>query len=197
MPRDATQTRARIVDAASRLFYADGVRAVSVDAVAEKAGITKRTLYAHFASKDDLVAAYLEGRDQPNLALFARWYDDAGGGPADRVAAIFANLARSARHPKWRGCGFLRTTAELAAMPGHPAVRIGQAHKKRFETWLASRFADAGLGDPAALSRQVVVLMDGAFSTMLLHRDTAYAEAAGDAARTLVLRAGAGVSRNP
>lgn len=197
MPRDASQTRARIVDAASRLFYANGVRAVSVDAVAENAGITKRTLYAHFASKDDLVAAYLDGRDQPNLTLFTRWFDDAEGGTADRVAAIFTNLARSARHPKWQGCGFLRTTAELAAMPGHPAVRIGQAHKKRFEAWLAARFADAGLADPPALARQVVLLMDGAFSTMLLHRDPAYAEAAGDAARTLVLQAGAGFSRSP
>jgi AcrR family transcriptional regulator len=186
MPRDASVTRRRIVDAASRLFYAEGVRAVSVDAVADKAGITKRTLYAHFPSKDDLVAAYLTARDQPNLALFEAWFDAADGGLADRVSAIFENLARAARHPKWKGCGFLRTTAELASMPGHPAIRIGRAHKKGFEAWLAGRFAAAGLADPSALARQVTVLMDGAFSTMLLHRDPDYAEAAGTAAAALV-----------
>lgn len=189
MPRDGSLTRARIVDAASRLFYAGGVREVSVDAVAAKAGITKRTLYAHFRSKDDLVAAYLEGRDQPNLTLLAGWFEAAKGGPADKVRAIFDNLARSARHPKWRGCGFLRTTAELAAMPGHPAIRIGQAHKKRFEAWLAGRLADAGIAGSPGLARQLAVLLDGAFATMLLHRDPAYAEAAGEAAATLVRRA--------
>ena len=72
----------RIIAAASKLFYSNGIRGVSVDAVAEKAGVTKRTLYYHFRSKDDLVAAYLAARDQPNLALFKQWFDAAKGGPA-------------------------------------------------------------------------------------------------------------------
>ena len=74
MARSGIPTRERIVSAANALFYADGIRGVSVDAVAAKAGITKRTLYYHFKSKDDLVAAYLAGRDQPNLALFKQWF---------------------------------------------------------------------------------------------------------------------------
>src|SRR6218665_3889599 len=99
MAAPALPTRDRIVSAASKLFYSEGIRAVSVDAVAEKAGITKRTLYYHFKSKDDLIAAYLEGRDQPNLTLFKRWFAEAKGGPAAKVQAIFDNLARAARHP--------------------------------------------------------------------------------------------------
>lgn len=186
MPRDSAPTRERILDAANRLFYADGIRAVSVDAVAQKAGVTKRTLYYHFKSKDDLVAAYLASRDQPNLALFETWFREADGGLADKVGALFANLGRSARHPKWRGCGFLRTAAELANMPGHPAVAVGAAHKKKFETWLAGKIAEEGRGDAAALARQVVVLMDGAFSTMLVHRDPDYIDAAGRAAAALL-----------
>ena len=67
MPRDAAKTRKTIVDAAVRLFYAEGIRRVSVDAVAEKAGVTKRTLYYHFRSNADLIATYLESRDLPNL----------------------------------------------------------------------------------------------------------------------------------
>lgn len=186
MPRDSTRTRERILDAANRLFYAEGIRAVGVDAVAEKAGVTKRTLYAHFRSKDDLVAAYLESRDQPNLTLFAKWFDTAEGDAGDRVEAIFRQLARAARSPRWRGCGFLRTVAELANLPGHPAVRVGAAHKKKFEAWLTGRLAAAGLDDAPARARQVVLLMDGAFSTMLVHRDPAYVEAAGQAAAALV-----------
>lgn len=184
-------TRDQILDAANRLFYSDGVRAVSVDAVAEKAKITKKTLYYHFRSKDDLITAYLELRDQPNLTLFKRWFDDAQGGIADKIAAIFAGLSKSSRHPKWRGCGFLRTVAELANMPGHPAVRVGAAHKKRFEAWLAEEFAaqtpNAALA--ATLARRIVILMDGSFSTMLTHRDPTYVDEAGHAAREMVEKA--------
>src|SRR6195952_5114585 len=144
-------TSQRIVSAASKLFYAEGIRAVSMDAVAEKAGVTKRTLYYHFKSKDDLVAAYLAGRDQPNLALFERWFADAEGGLAEKIRGMFVQLAQSARHPKWKGCGFLRTTAELANMPGHPAMTIGAAHKKKFEEWLRTTFSAAGSAEASKL----------------------------------------------
>lgn len=186
MPRTAKPTRDIILDAANTLFYAEGIRAVSVDAIAGKAGITKKTLYYHFKSKDVLIAAYLASRDQPNLALFAKWFDTADGGIADKVQAIFVNLAQSARHPKWRGCGFLRTAAELANMPGHPAMAVGAAHKRKFEAWLAEKISQAGLAKADTLGRQVVLLMDGAFSTMLVHRDPAYVEVAGAAAFTLL-----------
>jgi AcrR family transcriptional regulator len=178
--------RERVIDAANRLFYREGIRAVSVDAVAADAGVTKKTLYYHFKSKDDLIAEYLSSRDQPNLKLFETWFDTAQGDVADKVEAIFVELARAARHPKWKGCGFLRTAAELANLPGHPAMKIGSAHKKTFEGWLAAQFQQNRIDNPAAIARQVVLLMDGAFSTMLVHRDAAYAEEAGRAARSIV-----------
>ncbi|MVA97183.1 TetR family transcriptional regulator [Nitratireductor sp. CAU 1489] len=186
MATTAKPTRERIVQAATKLFYGEGIRAVSVDAVAAKAGVTKRTLYYHFASKDDLIAAYLEGRDQPNLATFRRWFEETEGSLADKVRGIFTALARSARKPGWKGCGFLRTAAELAAMPGHPALRIGAAHKKKFEAWLAEMFADDGVPEPDRLARRIVLLLDGSFAVVLLHRDPDYMEEAGVAASTLV-----------
>jgi AcrR family transcriptional regulator len=136
MTSDAKTAKDRILDAANRLFYGEGIRAVSVDAIAEKAGLTKKTLYYHFKSKDEIVAAYLCSRDQPNLKLFATWFYEAEGSLADKVESIFRHLAVSARHPKWKGCGFLRTTAELANMPGHPAMRVGAAHKKKLRPGL-------------------------------------------------------------
>ncbi|WP_029058826.1 TetR/AcrR family transcriptional regulator [Stappia stellulata] len=178
--------REKVVDAANRLFYREGIRAVSVDAVAADAGVTKKTLYYHFKSKDDLIAEYLSSRDQPNLKLFETWFDSAQGDVADKVEAIFVELARAARHPKWKGCGFLRTAAELANLPGHPAMKIGSAHKKAFEGWLATQLRQNRIDDPAAIARQIVLLMDGAFSTMLVHRDAAYAEEAGRAAKSIV-----------
>jgi AcrR family transcriptional regulator len=186
MKRILPSTRDRIISAAEKLFYAEGVRSVSVDAVAAKAGVTKRTLYYHFACKDDLIAAYLTARDQPNLALFKRWFLDAEGGPAEKTRAIFLNLAKSARHPKWQGCGFLRTSAELANMPGHPAIKIGAAHKKRFEAWMRDEFEAAGIAGAALLSGQILVLLDGSFAVTMLHRDPSYMEIASEAARTLI-----------
>src|SRR5262249_45065730 len=159
---------------------------VSMDAVAENAGLTKRTLYYHFRSKDDLVAAYLDGRDQPNLALFRRWFDETEGGLAEKVRGIFIHLAASARHPKWRGCGFLRTTAELAHMPGHPAIKAGAAHKKGFERWIHGVIEGEGIRDALPLARQIMLLLDGSFAVTLLHRDPSYMETAGEAAFTLL-----------
>ncbi|WDZ75411.1 helix-turn-helix domain containing protein [Ensifer adhaerens] len=186
MAQAEKSTRDTIVAAAAKLFYAEGIRAVSVDAVAEEAGVTKRTLYYHFESKDELIAAYLEGRDQPNLKLFRKWYGEAEGDLPIKVEAMFVNLARAARHPKWKGCGFLRTSAELANMPGHPAIRIGAAHKKKFEAWMAETFAEAGASEPATLAKQILLLLDGSFAVVLLHRDASYMEMAGKAAATLV-----------
>jgi len=189
MARSGIPTAERIIAAANKLFYNDGIRSVSVDAVAAKAGVTKRTLYYHFKSKDDLVAAYLAGRDQPNLALFRTWFDAAAGSLPAKVEAIFRNLARSARHPKWKGCGFLRTSAELANMPGHPAIKIGAAHKKKFEEWLREVFAVEGIADPLRLARQILLLLDGSFAVVLLHRDPSYLETAGEAASSLIAAA--------
>jgi len=185
----AETTKDRILTAANALFYAEGIRAVSVDAIAEKAGLTKRTLYYHFKSKDELIEGYLISRDQPNLSAFAAWFDETDGSAADRTAAIFRHVAQNARHPKWKGCGFLRTVAELANMPGHPAVKVGAAHKKKFENWLSQRYAEAGINDAEALARSVALLMDGAFSAMLTYRDPQYADDAGTAASHLVERA--------
>jgi hypothetical protein len=63
------------------------------------------------------------------------------------VQAIFNQLARNAGHPKAKGCGFLRTSAELANLPGHPAIKIGAAHKKKFEAWLHATFEEAAGGE--------------------------------------------------
>jgi AcrR family transcriptional regulator len=191
-------TSQRIVSAASKLFYGEGIRAVSMDAVAEKAGVTKRTLYYHFKSKDDLVAAYLHGRDQPNLALFERWFAGAEGGLAEKTRGMFVRLAQSARHPKWKGCGFLRTTAELANMPGHPAMKVGAAHKKKFENWMRGLFEAEGIDAALPLARQIMLLMDGSFAVAQLHRDPSYMETAGDAAYALIKAAlAARLARSP
>lgn len=186
MPKGIRSTRERIITAATELFYGEGIRSASIDAVAAKAGITKRTLYYHFKSKDNLIAAYLEARDQPTLALYARWFDETDGPVNKKIEAMFQKFARTARGPNWKGCGFLRTSAELANTPGHPAVKVGAAHKKKFEAWLSNVLDGENVKDAEVVARKIVVLLDGAASVMLIHRDPAYVEAAGAVAASLV-----------
>ena len=179
-------TRTRIIGAAEALFYEHGLRSVSVDAIAERAGVTKRTLYYHFESKDELIAAYLAARDAPTVARYRVWLGDDDRPLPDRILGMFAALADHADRPKWRGCGFTRAAVELAGQPGHPAVVMAAEHKRRFENWLAEEMTTCGVSDAALVGRQVMILLEGAIAHMLIHRDVSYAQAAGEAASARV-----------
>jgi len=177
-----------IIQAADDLFYGEGIRSASMDAIAERAGVTKRTLYYHFRSKDDLIAAYLRSRDEPTLNRYETWLDATRGTLAEQVIGVFQRLARVANVPKWKGCGFQRAAAELAGSPGHPALKIGSAHKKKFELWLANRITAEGLDNTALRARQVMIVLEGAVAQMLIHRDPAYVQAAGQIAAGLLTK---------
>lgn len=159
---------------------------MSADAIAERAGVTKRTLYYHFESKDDLIAAYLAARDAPTVERYRNWLGDDDRPLPERIAAMLSALANHADRPKWRGCGFTRAAVELAGQPGHPAVVMAADHKKRFESWLTEELRDSGVSDPGLIGRQVMILLEGAIAQMLIHRDVSYAMAAGKAAAALV-----------
>lgn len=179
-------TRSRIVGAAEALFYEQGLRSVSVDAIAARAGVTKRTLYYHFDSKDSLIAAYLASRDAPTRERYRHWLGDRHRPLPERISSMFADLGTFAKQPGWRGCGFTRAAVELAGQPGHPAVAMAADHKKRFEAWLVAELRGAGVRTPDLTGRQVMILLEGAIAQMLVHRDAAYALDAGKAASVLV-----------
>jgi AcrR family transcriptional regulator len=185
MTRDSRITRRDILAAADELFYGEGLRSVSVDEISAKAGITKKTLYYHFRSKDELIAAYLEARDRPTLERFQRWAGNEGT-VAERLRRMFLRLGRCAKSPTWKGCGFVRAAGELANIPGHPAIRIARAHKANFEKWLSDSLAAEGHRDCDALARGLMVIIDGAVTEMLLHRNPSYAHAASRAACALL-----------
>jgi AcrR family transcriptional regulator len=186
MTRNSAETRRRLISAADGLFYGQGIRAVGVDAVAEAAGVTKRTLYYHFASKDDLICAYLEARDLPTLGRYQSLIPEAGEPAAHQVRRIFDQLGKHAENPTWRGCSFLRAASEFANLPGHPARVVAARHKKRFEGWLEGILVADGFAKAADLARQLMILFDGAVAQILIHRDPSYALSAADAASTLL-----------
>lgn len=167
--RPMTPAGRRIVAAAEELFYNRGITAVGVDLIAEHSGVTKRTLYNQFGSKDHLVATYLTERDQRWRSLVQAAVD-AGDTPAEAVTAPFEAL-RTWSGTNTRGCAFINALAELPD-PSHPAHRIAAAQK----LWLRNLFEElattAGCSHPATLATQLLVLHEGAVATQPLSLDT-------------------------
>ncbi len=155
--------RQRILDAASEMFYRDGVRAVGIDAIIARSGVAKMSLYRNFPSKDALVTAWLEDRN----AFFWRRWDKAeasrAGDPRGQLEAILDMIAATASHPKWRGCPFLNTGTEFPA-PGHPARAVILAHKRVVRERLRALAAAAGARDADLLAQQLQLLIDGAYA---------------------------------
>jgi len=112
MPRERGKTRETILRAANSLFYAQSLRSVGVDGICAVAGVTKKTLYYHFRSKDELIASYLKARSQPTLDRYKEWAGNKGT-VSERLERLFKRLGDMAGSREWLGCGFMRVTAEL------------------------------------------------------------------------------------
>lgn len=168
--------RELLLDAAARLFYAHGVAGTGIDAITAEAGVAKKSLYNNFASKSDLVAAYLEARHAEWLDLYRRRLASAAT-PRERILAVFdayADHANSAYQHGFRGCGLLNAAAELpAGAPGRPAVR---QHKEDVEHLLIAPLADLIGGDmdrAGQTARHLAFLLEGAMARAGLTGDDA------------------------
>lgn len=177
--------RDRVLKTASRLFLREGVRAVGVDRIAEEAQVGKMTLYRHFATKDELVVAVLEGRDGPARAALAAAIDHAGDDPRARLLAPFAMLEPWFTHRGFRGCPFMNASLELHD-PGHPARAVARRHKAATRDVFAVAAGAAGVADPGALADQLAVLFDGAIAQAQMRDPVVVARAARAAAAALV-----------
>ena len=197
MPRKGGQTRRRIIDAAYEVFYKGGFARAGVDAIAEAAKVTKRTLYYHFDSKDALLAAVLDAQHELVLARIHRWAERASGDPAKMVRILFDEFKKWAKKPGWRGSGFTRATMELADLPGHPARAAASRHKAAVEGWLAGQFAAGGTRGSRELARKVMLSVEGCHSLVLIHGDSSYVDTASATARLLVRRSRMGCSSMP
>jgi AcrR family transcriptional regulator len=151
--------RDRLLDAADRLFYQEGVRAVGIDRVLSEADAAKASLYQHFGSKDQLVASYLERRTAHARASIEAYLADTP--PAQRALRFFDWVVQWAESKDFRGCPLQHTVSELTDA-AHPARAI--AHEQR--EWFAKRLQEwttaAGVRDSKATARALMVLFDGA-----------------------------------
>lgn len=186
MRSSAEVTRQRIVQAAYELFHRQGYARSSVDVIARKSGLTKRTLYHHFRSKDDLLASVIELQRRQALKRIPDWSDDLSGDANALLDRLFADLAFWADRPRGTGTGFTRVAMELADLPGHPARIIARHHKMEVEAWLAGQLAAREVTDALGKARQIMLLLEGCLSLLLIHGSKAYADMAATAAKLLV-----------
>jgi AcrR family transcriptional regulator len=168
----------RILATADRLFYGQGIRAIGVDTVAEEIGISKRTLYNYFPSKDALVLAYLTRR-----YVLPKESDAA---PLEQILAVFDRLERWFGSEQFRGCPFVNAVAEM----GESASQIAIDFKERRRVWFREMLARLDVPDADILATQLTILVEGAIAAALVRRDPAIAVMAKNAASTLIAAAG-------
>src|SRR5438128_8460809 len=175
----------RILETADKLFYLRGIRAVGVDTIAAEIGISKRTLYNHFPSKDELIAAYLAGRfvkappsDKP---------------PVEQILGTFDRLERGFASRGFRGCPFVNAVAELGAAD-QSVKKIAIAFKESRRLWFRDLLLQLGVAEPEGLATQLALLVDGSIAQDLVRNDPSMARAAKAAAKVLLENAGVKVS---
>lgn len=180
-------TKERILNSAYTLFRQEGFTRVSVDAIAERAGVTKRTVYYHFKSKDDIAADVLIDQHEFLLRQFQDWAGSTEQSPIELVRNLFTRLHDWAERKPFLGSGFTRIATELADRPGHPARHAASSHKALVEQWLADKLAETGHSNSKAAARSIVTLIEGSMILALIHGDTEYIQTAGHAACELAM----------
>jgi len=153
--------RQRILHAARELFYRDGINGVSVEAIASAADTNKMTLYRHFSSKDELVAAYLRQLAEEGEALWDTARAAHPGDPQAQLRFLLKRASQFAAESAGRGCALANAAVELAA-PRHPARRVVEAHKRRQRERLVALVREAGYARPERLADELFLLVEGA-----------------------------------
>jgi AcrR family transcriptional regulator len=149
--------RDRLIEAAERLFYAEGIHAVGVDRLCAEAEVSKRSLYQHFSGKDEVVTAMLQAQAAKSATQLA----PGGGSPQERILAVFDALDQAADSPDFRGCPFVGAATELKDRD-HPAVRVAREQKTALTKYFAEAVQAGGVHDPDLLALQLTLIFDGA-----------------------------------
>ncbi|EKS9799020.1 MULTISPECIES: TetR/AcrR family transcriptional regulator [Burkholderia] len=163
-PGSAPDTRERILQTASELFYREGTRAVGVDLIVAQAGVAKTSLYRHFATKDDLIEAFLLREDAD---FWAHW--DAVAAqyrrtPREELDAQLQWIGERIARPGYRGCPQINIAAEYAD-GNHPARKVAVAHKQELRRRLAELAEAIGVDEPETFALRLATVIDGALSS--------------------------------
>lgn len=193
--RRASPARERLVEAASKLFYCEGVNSVGVERIIEAAGVARMTFYRHFPSKTDLIETVFQER----AARFSTWLIGRSSAmtpdPRERLLAVFDLIECPMAKPDFHGCVVFRFANEVGEKA--PQVNdIGRAQKETVRRFLEDNARAAELDGPEDLSHGLMLLMNGALSLGHLNRSIEPARQARKAARTLIAHAAGELTEN-
>jgi AcrR family transcriptional regulator len=166
-PKGELSARERILATANELFYREGVRAIGVDTVVERSGVSKTTLYRLFESKDALIAAFAAERDRLNWEWWDRIEEQHDDDPHALLEALLSEIARRIGGPAYRGCPFLNLATEFPD-DNHPGRVAARANKEELRARLATVVAKLGIADPDRVASQIAMLINGAYATGLV-----------------------------
>lgn len=187
----AAGARERLLDAAETLIYAGGIHATGVDAIVKRSGAARKSFYAHFESKEALVAAALERRDACWMAWFVEATKKRGKTPRARLVGMFDVLREWFEQADFHGCAFLNAAGEIERADD-PIRVVVREHKARLLAFVREQLdahaAQAGADRRfvARLARQWLVLIDGAIGVALVSGDASAARDARAAAELLL-----------
>ena len=167
-PDTTAGVRDRILNAACKLFYQEGIHAIGIQRLIEEAGIAKASLYAHFPSKDAVIAAYLDRRGAAVRELIEqRVLADHALDARGRLLRLFDLEAEWIERADYRGCPFQNAGGELADAT-HPAKAVTRMHRAWIRDLIERLARDTGAPDPSALADVLLLLFDGAHATSLV-----------------------------
>jgi AcrR family transcriptional regulator len=156
-----SKARERILEAAYQLFSRQGIRAVGIDSIVDASGVARITLYRHFASKDALVLAFLERREERWVKNWLqREVELRSADPGDRLLAIFDVFDEWFRRTDFEGCSFIKVLLEIAE-PAHVLHQASRGYLARIRGFVSQLAAEAGVADPDTFARQWSILMKG------------------------------------
>jgi AcrR family transcriptional regulator len=178
-------TADRILRAATPLFYRRGLAAVTLDDIAASAKLTKRTLYYHFPTKDDLILAYLQAWRDRTAETFV---DEENAGGVTTLLAAFQRLGQEVARPEYRGCPFVNAVAELNDR-SHPATVLAASYKQARRVWFERLLRKDGVANAAELSEQLMALWEGAMVRALVDGNATPVRHAREAVRVLLQHA--------
>lgn len=181
-----SDARQRLIETAETLFYAEGIHAVGIDRIIAEAGVAKMTLYNHFASKDDLILAVLQYREEQVNKMFAKSIERHVRRGMSRLEAFFAALKDWFKSKGFRGCSFINASVELADAQ-HPAAEFAAAHKVKFHGMLEEIVAETvGAKRAKSLAPAISLLVEGAIVGAAMEQSTRPADVARDGALSLI-----------
>lgn len=184
MNKKTTDTRDKILKTAEQLIYQNGIHAMGMDLLVKTSGVARKSIYHHFANKEDVASAALTGRDE----RWMHWFiteSDKGETPQDRILNMFTVLKSWFESEGFRGCAFINTAGEVGD-PEDPVRQIAKMHKQKLLNYTLELSSQLGVEHPEVLARQLLILLEGAITMSYVMGDWSAADNAREVAKLML-----------